>query len=90
MRSSRPFPLFLVLRQRVKRSPDKPTHLSGDSGNGDIDVLTASKEIVEAFAESMLGLECDGDDLGWLALPAPVKDQVGAATVAVVPGGVVM
>ena len=41
---------------------------------------------MEAFAESVLGLECNGDDLGRLALTPAVEDQVGTGAVPVVPG----
>lgn len=57
-------PFVLAVGQRVKGRPEKTTHLSGDGSDGDVDVLAASEEIVEPFGQSMLGLECDGDDLG--------------------------
>ena len=70
----------------MQRGPDKAAHLPGDGGGGNVNVLSASDKMIEAFAETMLGLHGDGDDLGRLSLPATREDQVGAAAMSIVPG----
>ena len=44
-------------------------------------------ESPELFVESVLGLHGDGDDIRGLPLSPSSQDQMGAAAVAVVPGG---
>ena len=41
----------------------------------------------ELFVRSVLGFASDSDDVGRLPLATSVKNQIGTATMAVVPGG---
>ena len=75
----------LCLRQRHQDRPDEATEFTGDGSDGDVTVLSLIKP-EELFDESMLGLEGDGDDLGWLSLTAAIQDEGSTGVVTVVPG----
>ena len=44
-------------------------------------------ESPELLVEPVLGFERDGDDVGGLALAPSIQDEIGAAAMPVVPGG---
>jgi len=68
------------------RSPRRSPELSGHGSDGDVSMLSLIKA-KELFRQSMLRLECDGDDLGWLPLSAAIQDESCARIVTIVPGG---
>jgi hypothetical protein len=74
-----------VGRHGIQDRPDEAAELAGDGGDGDVSMLPLI-ESPEPSQKSMLGLDGDGNDFGWLALSASVEDEIGTSVVAVIPG----